>query len=102
MTFFDFNVSYPRPIVFRWKHTFHREVVVPIIKEVSCATSPPDYGTILRLDQLIRSIKFPPTLQYVDFKTAPVELLLQSQQLFLMREISRSEHPFIGHLLTIS
>jgi len=85
-------VLYRQLLVFRWKHDFCREALLPIVNEVTCAVIAPTYSTVLRVDKLCRACTFPSKLQFVDFSGAPLEVLLQSQQLFMMQELGM-EHP---------
>lgn len=76
------------PAFFRWKHDFCREGIMPIVNEIISATIPPTYSTILGADKLVRHCAFPAKLQFIDFATSPIEVLLQSQQVFMMQELA--------------
>lgn len=75
------------PDFFRWKYSFIRNVVYPLINEVLCCPQTPSYSAILQIDKLIHEHTFPESLQCIDFRTAPLHVLLPSQQLLLMKEV---------------
>jgi len=95
-SWFDSGVYSHLP-VFRWKHDFCREALLPIVNEVTSAVIPPTYSTVLRVDKLSRACTFPTKLQFVDFTTAPLELLLQSQQIFMMQELGMFYYSPLDH-----
>jgi hypothetical protein len=77
------------PPVFRFKHSFTTESMIPAIHDVLSCTTPPLYSTIMKIDKKIRTSAYPSKLQFVNLREASMELLMQSQEMLFARDICK-------------